>query len=330
MARAAESARAAGAAPLRAWERFWFTPRASSTLFAFRVGLGFLVLCWALALGPDLMTFYSESGVLPDPRYASWRIGLFRWLESDAAIVGLYVALLASALAVAAGVAVRAAAPVMFLGVISFQLDNTLLLNAGDILIRILCAYLALYALLTPSRLTGPSLVAFAREGASAFSPAPVWLLRLAQIQLTLIYPFSVIDKFRGESWLDGTAVLRALQLVEFRRFWLPHFAETSLLIGNLLTYLTLALELSLPFLLWNARTRRAAIVVGMGMHLAFDYPLRVGFFSWAVLLTYLSFVTPEEMAHGLGAARSRLAGPRGVAKGQVASQARIQTDQGP
>ena len=83
--------------PARAWEGFWFDLEDDSTLSVLRSLFGLLVLCWSLTLLPDLMTFYSESGVMPEPWYGSHRLGIFQWLESDAAIVVTYVALLLGA-----------------------------------------------------------------------------------------------------------------------------------------------------------------------------------------------------------------------------------------
>lgn len=44
-------------------------------------------------------------------------------------------------------------------------------------------------------------------------------------------------------------------------------------------------------------------------MHVAFGLPLRVGFFSWAIVLAYVAFVTPNEVGRIVEALRSRLWG---------------------
>ena len=205
----------------RGWTGFWFAPESCATQWAMRTGLGALTLLWALSFGPDLWAFYGEGGVLPEPHYASHRLAVFQWFHADGAFLVGYLGLLAAAVLVLWGRAVRPASVVLFVLVMSFQLANTLVLNAGDILIRILCAYLALYALATPAAALGPDLGSL-RRGGTAFSLAAPWFRRLVQIQLSLVYFFSVIDKFQGQSWMNGTAVPRALQLVEFQRFALP------------------------------------------------------------------------------------------------------------
>jgi len=287
-----------------AWDRFWFVPADAAPFVLWRAAFGATTLVWLLTLAPDLRALYGEQGLVPTPVYWPWRFGLFRWWESDTAIVGVYLVAVVAAVAVTLGWWVRLAAPLLFVGILSFQLDNTLVLNAGDELLRIWAAYLALFALLTPGRLTGGS------PAAATWDPLPPWHLRLVQLQLTIIYPFSVEAKLRGETWLDGTAALWALGLEDFERFPVPDLLLRNEPIGALLTWGALLVEVLVPVLLWIPRTRRMAIVAGVGLHLAFDYALRVGFFGWAMTLGYLAFLTPAEATAVLrlpGRAWSRL-----------------------
>lgn len=305
-----------------AWRRFWHTPAESSTLTLFRVALGFVVLCWSLSLGLDLEAFYSERGLLPSPEYPTYRVALFRWLDGDAAIGVVYLVLLGSSLAVTLGRGFRIAAILMWLSVCSFQFDNPYVLNGGDVLIRVLCAYLALYALLTPNSGGAGLASVVARERSTSFPVEPTWMLRLVQVQLTLIYLFSVIDKFRGDTWLNGTATAWALQLVEFQRFPVPPVFVDSLLAASLLTYGVLALECALPFLLWTRRTRRTAIGLGMGLHLSLNYALRLGFFGWIMIVAYLAFLTPAEANRALAWLRNAIETARRCGRGSARARA--------
>jgi hypothetical protein len=200
-----------------------------------------------------------------------------------------------AAFAVLTGTLVRLFGPLMWLGMMSFQLDNLSILNAGDELLRIWCAYFAIFALLTPNSASSISVRdLFGPNSDEAL--APVWLLRIAQIQITLIYPASVIAKLDGgERWHDGTAALYALQVRDFQRFWVPESIADNLTAGWVLTYLTIAIEIAVPVLLWIPRTRRFAIVAGLGLHLGFDYAMRLGFFAWSMAIGYCAFLTPGE-----------------------------------
>lgn len=276
-----------------AWRRFWFVPVPADTLTLWRAAFGVTAVVWLLSIGPDLDALYGEGGLAPSPVYAPWRLGLFQWWESDLAIAVVYLLSVVAAVAVTLGWGVRLAAPALFLGLLSFQLDNTSVLNAGDELLRIWAAYLALYALLTPGRCTGVPL----RGVDGSPVTAPPWLLRLVQVQLTIVYPFSVYAKLQGDTWWDGTAAYWALGLEDFERFPVPSFVTGSEPAVAVLTWGALLVEILVPVLLWVPRTRRIAIVAGVALHLSFDYALRVGFFGWAMTIGYLAFLTPSEAA---------------------------------
>ena len=270
------------------WNAFWFTERDERTLTVLRLGLGGLLFAWALSLAPDLPAFFSAGGILPEPRLVTRRPSLLS-LGGDAWLFGLYGALLVAAAAVFAGWRVRVFAPLLWLLVVSFQARNPLLWNAGDSLLRVFAAYLALQAVWTGD-LGGPLRAApLGRPGRLA----PYWGVRLFQLQMTAVYAFAALDKLRGETWRDGSAVPRALRLAEFQRFPVPGFVQEAPW-GALLTWGTLGLELALPLLLWWPRSRAAAIAAAIAFHLALDYGLRIGFFSFAMALGCLAFLPPR------------------------------------
>ncbi len=115
-------------------------------------------------------------------------------------------------------------------------------------------------------------------------------------------------SKLNGSLWLDGTAVPYVFRLADFARFPLPGFLTDSLAVGAALTWGTLVLELALVVILWIPKTRRLGIALGLGLHIGFDYALRVGFFGWAMAVGYLAFLTPREAAWILNVPR-RLSG---------------------
>lgn len=282
-----------------AWSRFWFSAASASTLTAMRVALGVASLGWAVSIAPDLRTFYFDDGLIPPPNYADYRLGLFQWLTSDAAVVAIWATMVVAAISLIVGKGVRLGAPLLWITTLTLQQGAVTALNAGDLLLRIWTAYFALFAILTPSRFLDVALLGRPGNGATAgrvWPTAPVWLIRLAQIQLTAIYPATVIAKLDGDTWREGTAALYALGLQDFERFWLPAFMRENLVVGNLMTWFTLAAEISLPFLLWTRRTRWMGIVVGFLLHGGFDYTMRLGFFFPAMVIGYLAFVRANEM----------------------------------
>jgi hypothetical protein len=225
--------------------------------------------------------------------------------------------LLVASVCLCVGFYTRIAAAIVFVGVLSFERRNPFVFNSGDVLVRAIAFYLMLApagAALSVDRWRK------AREQFWEFPLRAPWALRLIQIQLSTVYLSTVWDKVRGTTWNDGTAVSYAFRIEDLVRFPIPHFIPDSLLLVNLLTFMTLAIELSIGILIWNRALRPYVIALGVMLHLGIDYRIRVGFFAPAIFTGYLSFVPPERMdgfvltVRDRWLARAPAAGERAVA----------------
>lgn len=286
---------------VRAWDTFWFAPQSASTLAVIRVCLAVVLLAWAVTLAPDLLSFFGSKGILPhQPSYAtSGQSGSWSLLGSDpgnALLTASYAVFVVAIVCLLVGFHTRLAAVVVFCGVVSFTRRNPFVFNSGDLALRVLTFYLMLApagAALSVDRWRRAR-----RDHADFWAPPhrAMWPVRLMQIQLSVIYLSTVWAKAGGTTWRDGTAVTYALRIQFLNRLPLPHLLTRSLLISNVLSYGTLATELALGILVWNRRLRPWVLWLGVAFHLAIDYSLRVGFFSYGMLVLYLAFVPPETM----------------------------------
>jgi hypothetical protein len=271
-----------------AWQRFWFEPESTAPLVLVRVAFGVLVLAWGLSLAPDLLAFLGPDGVVPDPSSyegpALWT--LLEAFDSNAVVVGFYLAMLAAAVSLIAGFQPRLAALVIFVVLVSFERRNVWMTNSGDELVRIL----ALILVLAPS--------------GNAISRRSPWALRLLQVQVSILYLAAVWAKARGVTWNDGTAVSYALRLEDMERFQPPIGFSQAELVANVMTYGTLAVEFALGVLIWNRKLRPYVLLAGVGLHLSIDLTMRIGFFSFAVFVAYLAFVPPEPAERVIARAR--------------------------
>jgi uncharacterized membrane protein YphA (DoxX/SURF4 family) len=296
----------------QAWERFWFEPRSVAPLVLIRIVFGTLVFLWAASVLPDAKTFFGPDGVLSDPpsRDGAWSV-LHVW-DGDTAAVVLVVLLGVGGLLLVVGLWSRIAAAVVFVAFVSLSNRNGFVGNSGDALLRVL----SLYVLLAPVG-AAFSLDAL-RRGQSLldFPQKPGWALRLIQIQLSLIYIGTVWAKLRGTTWPDGDAVAYAFRLDDLGRFPVPDVGD-SLLMTHVLTYGVLVLETALGVLVWVPRLRPWVLLGGVCLHLGIEYRLRVGFFSWAILTTYLAFVSGEAAERVLGWA-ARLPSRRWLRSGSI------------
>jgi hypothetical protein len=283
-------ARRAGGEFAVRWERFWFKPEPTSTLAVIRIVFGLLVFAWTLSLAGDLAAFFGKSGVLPKQPEVGGVWGVLGIFTSDLAVQLLFAGLLLSSLALALGYHSRLAAVLVFIGVMSFERRNPYVFNTGDWLLRLM----AFYLMLAPSG-AALSLDRW-RANRSRLWEFPLrspWALRLMQIQLSVVYIAAVWDKLQGTTWNNGTATSYVFRISDVGRFPVPGFITHSVFLSNLMTFGTLAIELSVGVLVWNRRLRPWVLLAGGLLHLGIEYSIRVGFFSLAMLTLYLSFLNP-------------------------------------
>lgn len=287
------------------WESFWFTPQPTSTLALFRVAFGLVAMGWTATLAPDLFALFGADGILPDPVRPLGAWGVLTISDHPAVIVALWVTTLIAAAALTVGYRTRIAAIVVFVGILSFQRANPMIINSGDGLI----CNLALYCALAPC---GTSLsldrLRTARDRFWEFPARAPWALRLVQIQLSVMYLSTVWHKMQGDTWRDGSAVSYALRLGDIHRFATPTFLTDSVILTEIMTFGTLALELSLAILVWNRAARPWILGLGVSLHLGIEYSILVGFFGFTVLTAYLAFTPAETASRWVLSIRDRLA----------------------
>jgi Vitamin K-dependent gamma-carboxylase len=303
------------------WQQFWFAPEPTSTLAVVRIVYGVIAFLWTVTLLPDLHSFFAPSSraVLPgQPSFDYW-VGLLDVFRSPAMVWVVFAALLAGTVALTVGWHTRLAAVVVFVGLLSFERRNPFVLNSGDLLVR----HVAFYLMFAPAGVS-LSLDRWRRVRRSggefwAFPARSPWALRLIQVQVSVIYLFTLWEKVKGTTWNDGTAVSYALRIADLTRFHVPTAISQNLTAANLMTFGTLATELSIATLVWNRRARPWVLGAGVLLHLGIELTIMVGFFSWTIFCTYLAFVPPDTMTRWLSAVRDRRRRPSGESRFDLA-----------
>ena len=296
------------AAIVRVWERFWFARTSTVPVGLVRVGTGLMIFLWTVSLAPDLMTFFSRTGVLSRQLGGTWEWGILRWFPDTPVLLALYSLLLIASICLMVGFHSRLASVIVFVGVASLERRNQYLFNAGDGLLRIIC----FYVMLMPS---GAALsVDRWRRAKDRFWQSPLrsqWGLRLLMVQISVLYAATVWEKVQGTAWNDGTAVSYALRVGDYIRFTTPSWIWNNEWIVNLLTWGTLAIEFSLAFLIWNRKARPWVLLAGVALHLGIEVTIQIGFFTVALFVGYLAFIPPESADRWIGWVRGRFARSR-------------------
>ncbi|HTS28626.1 MAG TPA: HTTM domain-containing protein [Bryobacteraceae bacterium] len=279
-----------------AWHRFFFTPQRPTMLAIYRIVFAAIVLLNLFLEYPDWLTWFGEHGLLTLTSLPgrTAKFSLFAiWPHSDAATNALFWIIVVFAIFLLAGLLSRISSVVVFVALLSLHKRNPMILSGGDVLLR-LDAFFMMFAP-TGAALSVDQLVRrrFGRQSKETKLVLP-WAQRMIQIQTTLVYLSTVYWKFRGHTWLDGSALYYVLHLTEFRQFPVP-FANNAV-IGRVLTWSALATEISLGTIVWVRRARYWVLLAGVCLHSAIEYALNIPLFSLTIVATYLNFVDPHDL----------------------------------
>jgi len=278
---------------------FWTSPVRAEPLAFFRIAIALIVLVdTATSLLPFADLWFTRSGPNPAGFSTSFAIDAWPWGLLPGSTVGnesmwLAAALVGAACFVMAGLGTRVASIAMWALIAMLHLRAPNILNAGDTLLRVACFYLMLmpagacYSL--DARLRS-------RRNVAVTGTVPPWSLRLAQIQICVLYAVTGIEKLIGFAsfsapgdWLGGTAVRRTMAHALIARW--PWFTELPLFISVPASWATLGWELLFPLLVIWKRTRYAALAFGVILHLGIFAMMEVTHFSFTTLAWYWLFV---------------------------------------
>jgi Vitamin K-dependent gamma-carboxylase len=267
------------------WRTFWFAPEPIYTLGLVRIALGAVVVMWTLAWLPELRSMFGAQSVQPQHTHWDYQWGVFDISSSDTAVLIGWVVLLLAAIALTAGWHSRLAAVVVFVMIQSFMQLDRWVMNGGDALISVEAMFLALAS-------CGAALSLDQRRRTGSFWSAQTrapWVLRLLQVQMSLIYLVNVQAKLSGDPWLNGSAASYAWRA--WPLFETPHWLASNALLTNAASWGTILIELALAVLVWNRRLRPWVLAAGVALHLAIMITMSIGFHSLAIFVLYLAFV---------------------------------------
>ena len=305
------------------WNRFFFKPESPLPIAVYRILFGVVVLMNQALLLPELEMWFGESGVLPSTvaKASSGGGGLnvFDHIStSNAAVWSVFWLSIITSITLAAGLATRVSAVLLWVCVVSLNHRNPVLLNSGDTFIRI-----ALFFVIFSHAGAALSVDRWWRvkRGKESGPPAPraPWAMRLIQLQLAVLYFYAFVWKTMGTMWIGGTALYYTSRLPEFFRFPMPYVFEHMWTI-KLATWGTLVLEFALGVLVWVKELRYWVLLGGLLLHAGIDYTMNIPLFGFIMVSAYVTFIAPEDLEGFLRWAKSKLK-PRRSAGGVATNQ---------
>jgi predicted DCC family thiol-disulfide oxidoreductase YuxK len=266
---------------------------------AFRVLLGAILIVDLLMRASDLSAHYADSGILPRAPYIEkfankmhlslhMANGLIEWQMFLFAVTGL------AAFCVMIGYRTRVATIVAWVLLVSMHNRNTMILNGGDVLFRMLYFWSIFLPLGTRYSVDAALNTRPQAKDPLFFSAATVGITA----QIALLYFATALLKTGREWWPEGTASFYALQLDQFVTPF-GRWMGTNYDMLRIGTYLVYALEVAASFLLvmpfFFQKIRTLTVFALMFMHLQFDLAMRLGIFPWVDIIA-LTILLPSDV----------------------------------
>ncbi|SEW02563.1 HTTM domain-containing protein [Natrinema salifodinae] len=271
-------------------------------LAAFRVAVGTLLLVDLLLRSRNLTAFYTDDGILPLEALFSDYSSVYSLhaLSGEAwAQALLFCVAGAFALALLVGYRTRLATIASWLLLVSLHIRNPMILNGGDVLLRMLLFWGIFLPLGERWSIDARRID---RDRATVSSVGTMAIL----LQVALMYVTNAVHKTRSDAWLSGDAVVGIFQADQF-----------TILLGNVLadyvgllqafTYVWMALILLSPLLIALTGYRRALLAsLFVGMHLGMFVTIQIGIFP-LVSVAGLVLFTPPVVWDGLATVATRV-----------------------
>ena len=287
------------------------------SLAALRIVLALIVLIDLFGRASSLRALYTDEGVYPRGlllgNLNEWQWSVFLAAGSVALVRLLFVGTAVAALALLLGYRTRLMTFVVWVMVVSIQLRNPLLLNAGDTLLHLLLFWGIFLPLGDRWSIDANRASVLPRPSSLYLSAATVGLL----LQIAFMYWFAAALK-TGPPWReDGTALYFTLGLMEMTRP-VGHFLHQFPDLLRVLTFATLGLEVVAPILLFvpifTGVIRTAAAFSVMALHAGIFLTMSIGFFPWLSALCMVCFLPAWFWDNALPGIRTRIPGQSSVA----------------
>lgn len=293
----------------------WFGEVDSRPIGFFRIMWSLLLLKDAIYHLPLATIFYSDAGVSPlsvlrggfrEHRFSLMDALPYSWMATLFFLLWIVVLL-----CLMVGWRARLMAILNFILIASIYERNTYIADGADGVMRIMSFWLIFLPLADYysidairkrraeyhlTRDVGRLRVPPKRPLAYAFP------IKIAQIQVALVYIFTFILKLPGKPWTEGKAVHYALQVTTFTLptgDWLAQHSPIAII--EILTYGTLfaegAFAIFVFFPFWQPWLRIVGLALVTGLHLGIAVTMSIPNFSVVMITTYILFFEPEWVA---------------------------------
>ena len=267
-----------------AWNHFWFGAEPFSQLRIYRVVMGCVLLCFYLIRTPDLLLLYSDQGVVPLEPFQSavsikYAFSIFYHFPQEWVLWLAHFVLVGACLTLTLGVFPRLSAVLVYLLHISFDHRNPMIAYGFN---KVTVFFLVSLILASYRPEVAP-------RGGLRRSLASL-ALRLAQVQLCVIYVFAGTEKLKGVSWWRGEAIWGTLSNAHITSMNFNFLSQFPLIL-TVMTFATVIWEIYFPVMVWSRRFRYAWLTGGVFLHAGIALTMNIPFFGLVMVAAYAVFL---------------------------------------
>lgn len=278
------------------WDRFWFHFDHPLGLALARIQLASVLVWLGLSRQFGSMQWYAGDGLVPRdfalnvmPEMIRPPFAWFFWPDSMNALMhGLSIA---CCVLILFGVKARWFAIPAWIIQMGFIQRNYSVLFGADVISCLFLMYLAFTR--CDDRLSVLNVGKTLKTRAT--SPVSSMFARMWQVQLGVIYAYTGLEKLKGGSWWDGTALWTVMgnpQMVVTDMSWLRSFP----LLISVLVFSTILFEIYWPAAIVSPRLRRPWLAAGVLFHSGIGVLMNLWTFSLVMMAPYWIFLGRDEV----------------------------------
>ena len=281
----------------RFWDRVFFCKFDPFSLTIFRIIFGTSILTVFIASIPNWENLYSSNGMMSLneatlPPLPMDGVSIFHYLELIVPIKFFLWLGIVSSITFTIGLFTKFSTVILFILFLSMFYRNPFVACGYDVVFRILL----FFNLFVPLNYYFSIDNLFIKKR----SELPlIWPIRLMQISIASIYLITFYRKVAGEpAWLNGDAIYWIITNKYWSIFPYPElFYKWGGILSKLLTYVTLMIEISFPFLVWFKKTRLLIILIATIFHICIALVIPETFpFTMVMISSFILFLPSEVM----------------------------------
>lgn len=275
------------------WDQFWFAPQNLLGLAAMRI-----VLCGTLfylyVIRMFNLSYYNDSSWIPKSMALEVMTELYRPLFlwcfwPDSMNFFMHLLLVISLGLLTMGFGNRWLMAVAWIINAGFIQRNYSVNFGADIIASLFLFYMSFAN--SCERLSLLNLLTKKKIFASSDILSSV-MIRMMQVQISVIYAYTGWEKLKGGSWWDGTALWSVMANPQMTTMDFS-FLRSVWWVMPIVAYMTVIFEIYFPVMVAWSKTRNLWLIVGFLFHTGIGVFMGLGPFATVMMSTYFLFINP-------------------------------------